>query len=105
MAPEKECVQAGILKKLIGISHLQRRLAAGNRIEELLASRAEREELFARLDLSCEACRPELKELAEELAESDRLLSDAIKAMMDSIGARLGQVKTGMNALKAYGRY
>lgn len=105
MAPEKGCEQAVILKKLIEVSHLQRLLAAEGRIEELFASGAVRDELFSRLDLSCESCRPELEPLARELAESDRVLAEAVKAMMDTIGAKLGQIKTGLSAVKAYGRY
>lgn len=93
------------MRNLIEISRRQVAFAAQGRADELISSRAEREELFGRLDLSCGSCRPELERLALELAESDRVLAEAVQAMMDSIGSRLGQVKTGFSALKAYGRY
>lgn len=102
---EKGCFQAGLLRKLIEISRRQIALAAEDRVDDLIASRAEREELFGKLDLSCESCRPELERQARELAESDRVLAEAVRAMMDSIGLRLGQVKTGVSALKAYARF
>jgi len=102
---DKGCVQAGILRRLIDLSRRQIALAAEGRVEELISSGAERDALFASLDLSCESCRPELESLARELADSDRVLSEAVQAMMDSIGSRLAQVKTGVNALKAYGRF
>lgn len=93
------------MKKLIELSGFQRTLAAEGRMEELLASAALRDELFSRLDLTCDSCRHELEPLARELAESDAALSEAIQSIRDNIGAKLGQVKTGMSALKAYGRY
>lgn len=46
-----------------------------------------------------------LREIARELAESDQALSVEVQLVMDAIGSRLGQVKTGMSAVKAYGRY
>lgn len=46
-----------------------------------------------------------LKELASKLADSDRELSTVVQQVMDTLGSRLGQVKTGMSAVKAYGRY
>lgn len=67
---------------------------------------AERDALFATLDLSGGPGASEgLRELAGELAESDRNLSREVSQVMDSVGSRLGQVKTGMSAVKAYGRY
>jgi hypothetical protein len=99
--------KTAVLKKLLEISTRQRRLADESRVEELLVAQAEREALFSTLDLAAEeprACEA-AKELAGELAESDRLLSAGVQRVMDSVGSRLGQVKTGMSALKAYGRY
>jgi hypothetical protein len=97
-----------VLKKLLEISTLQRRLADESRVEELLLAQVQREAIFSTLDLTCckktPACEAE-KELAAELAESDRLLSGRVQSVMDTLGSRLGQVKTGMSALKAYGRY
>ncbi|CAG1065579.1 hypothetical protein BAC1_01163 [uncultured bacterium] len=104
MAPDN---RTAVLKKLLELSTLQRRLADESRVEELLVAQAEREALFATLDLTGKktpACEAE-KELAAELAESDLLLSGRVQSVMDTIGSRLGQVKTGMSALKAYGRY
>lgn len=104
MAHEDGQTQADIIKKLIETSKLQRRLASEGRIEELFATKVERERLFERIDLTGEPM-PELRALAIELAESDRDLTDAVQRMMDAAGARLGQIKIGMTALKAYGRY
>lgn len=87
------------------LSALQRRYAEENRIEELVSSQTARDELFACLDLSGPSSGPELKAIARELSDSDRVLAGAIQGIMDSIGAKLGKVKTGMNAVKAYGRY
>lgn len=98
-------MQAAVLKRLVEMSGLQRRLASEGRVDELLAASVERDELFAALDLSCDSCRERLRPLARELEESDRVLADAVRSMMEGIGARLGQVKTGMSAIKAYGRY
>lgn len=104
MAPDN---RTAVLKKLLDISTLQLRLVDESRVEELLVAQAEREALFSTLDFAAKkpcACE-EAKELARSLAESDRLLSAGVQRVMDSIGSRLGQVKTGMSALKAYGRY
>jgi hypothetical protein len=98
--------QAGILNRLLEISILQRRLIEENRIEELLSAQIERDWLFSTLDLSGKpSADSALKALARELADSDKELSDAVQQVMDSVGSRLGQVKTGMSAVKAYGRY
>lgn len=100
--------EAATLSGLLEISRLQRRLAAENRIEELLSSQAERDALFSMLDLTGgggTVLDSSLKELASELAESDQLLSAEVSRVMESVGSRLGQVKTGMSAVKAYGRY
>lgn len=98
--------KAGILSRLLEISVLQRRLIEENRIEELLSAQHERAGLFSTLDLSGEpAVDSALKELASKLADSDRELSAVVQQVMDAVGSRLGQVKTGMSAVKAYGRY
>lgn len=98
--------QAGILSRLLEISVLQRRLIEENRIEELLSAQIERAGLFSTLDLSGEPVADSaLKELARKLADSDRELSAIVQQVMDAVGSRLGQVKTGMSAVKAYGRY
>ena len=106
MAPDNR-EQAGILGRLLEISVLQRRLVEENRIEELLSSQAERDGLFAMLDLSGVPVAEGggLRELARELSESDRKLSGEVLQRMDAVGSRLGQVKTGLSAMKAYGRY
>lgn len=104
MALERD-QQAQILRQLVELSSLQRRYAEENRIEELVASQTLRDELFACLDLSGASSDPELKAIAAELSENDRVIVSAIQGIMDGIGAKLGQVKTGMNAVKAYGRY
>ncbi|OGP15015.1 MAG: hypothetical protein A2052_04900 [Deltaproteobacteria bacterium GWA2_54_12] len=105
MAPDNR-EQAGILGRLLEISVLQRRLVEENRIEELLSAQIERAGLFSMLDLSGEPVADSaLKELARELAGSDRELSAVVQQVMDAVGSRLGQVKTGMSAVKAYGRY
>lgn len=104
MAPDNRTV---VLRKLLEISTRQRRLVDENRVEELLVAQAEREAFFATLDLTGKntpAC-GETRELARSLAQSDRLLSDGVQRVMDTVGSRLGQVKTGMSAIKAYGRY
>lgn len=107
MAPDSS-QQAAILMKLLEISRLQLRLVEENRIEELLSSQAERDGLFAMLDLSGGPVAEGgggLRELARELSESDRKLSGEVLQIMDAVGSRLGQVKTGLYAMKAYGRY
>lgn len=105
MAPDNREL-AGILNRLLEISMLQRRLIEENRIEELLSAQIERAGLFSTLDLSGEpGADSALRELARDLADSDRELAAEIGQVMDSIGSRLGQVKTGMSAVKAYGRY
>lgn len=104
MAPDNR-EQAGILNRLLEISILQRRLVEENRIDELLSAQIERAGLFSTLDLSGEPVDDALKELARELADSDRELSAVVQQVMDAVGSRLGQVKTGMSAVKAYGRY
>lgn len=94
--------------KLLEISRLQHRLVEENRIEELLSSQAERDGLFAMLDLSGVPVAEGgdgLRELVRELSESDRKLSGEVRQRMDAVGSRLGQVKTGLSAMKAYGRY
>jgi len=106
VAPDS-CQQAAILMKLLEISRLQLRLVEENRIEELLSSQAERDGLFAMLDLSGGPVAEGggLRELARELSENDRKLSGEVLQRMDAVGSRLGQVKTGLSAMKAYGRY
>lgn len=105
MAPDIS-THAGILSRLLEISILQRRLIEENRIEELLSAQIERAGLFSMLDLSGKPVADhDLKALARELADSDKELSDAVQQVMDGVGSRLGQVKTGMSAVKAYGRY
>lgn len=98
--------QAGILGRLLEISILQRSLISENRVEELFSAQIERDGLFSMLDLSGEpASDSALKELAGKLADSDRELSAEVQQVMDAVASRLGQVKTGMSAVKAYGRY
>lgn len=92
--------------RLLEISILQRRLIEENRIEELLSAQTERAGLFSMLDLSGKpSADSALKELASKLADSDKELSAVVQQVMDTVGSRLGQVKTGMSAVKAYGRY
>jgi hypothetical protein len=105
VAPDRDLRQAEILNKLIEISAVQLEFIGKNRIDELFEAQAERDSLFATLELFGKPSSSELKELASKLAESDRVLSSQISRVMDSIGSRLGQVKTGMSAVKAYGRY
>lgn len=104
MAPECGLGQSEIIKRLFETSRRQLCLASEGRIEELLETGVERERLFAALDLTGEPL-PELSALAAELAGNDRVLADVIRQTMDAIGSKLGQVKTGMTAVKAYGRY
>ena len=97
--------KALILKKLLEISILQRGFIRENRIDELLEAHSVREGLFSMLKGAPTHVPPELAGLARELAESDAELSSSISSIMESIASRLGQVKTGMSAVKAYGRY
>lgn len=97
--------QAQILKKLIEVSALQRCFLRENRIDELLEAQSLSDELFNALESSPAGQSPELSALARELAESDRELSIGVSSVMESIAAKLGQVKTGMSAMKAYNRY
>jgi hypothetical protein len=105
VAPDRDLRQAEILEKLIEISTVQRAFIEKNSIDELISAQAERDALFATLELSGKPASSQLKELARKLSESDRALSSEVSQVMDSIGLRLGQVKTGMSAVKAYGRY
>lgn len=76
-----------------------------NRIDELLEAQSLRDGLFNALESSPPEKSPELSTLARELAENDRELSIGVSSVMESIAAKLGQVKTGMSAMKAYNRY
>lgn len=104
MALERD-EQAEILKKLLEISALQLGFLRENRIDELLEAQSLRDGLFQALESSPAGKSPELSALARELAESDRELSAGVSSVMESIAAKLGQVKTGMSAMKAYNRY
>lgn len=104
MALERD-EQANILKKLLEISVLQLDFLRENRIDELLEAQSLRDGLFHALESSPAGESPELSALARELAESDRELSIGVSSVMESIAAKLGQVKTGMSAMKAYNRY
>lgn len=105
MAPDNR-EQAGILGRLLEISVLQRRLVEENRVEDLLSAQVERAALFSMLDLSGKPVFDSaLRELASKLADSDKELSAEVRQVMDAVASRLGQVKTGMSAVKAYGRY
>jgi len=97
--------QAKILGKLLEISALQLGFLRENRIDELLEAQSLRDGLFNALESSSAGESPELSALARELAESDRELSAGVSSVMESIAAKLGQVKTGMSAMKAYNRY
>lgn len=101
----KELEQAQVLKKLIELSVLQRRFINENRIDELFEAQAARDELFRSIHSAGPQGSPELAGLVRELAESDRELSAGVSSVMESIASKLGQVKTGMSAMKAYGRY
>ncbi len=97
--------KALILNKLLETSILQRGFIRENRIDELLEAHSVREGLFSMLEGAPTQLPPELAGLVRELAESDAELSSAVSFIMESIASRLGQVKTGMSAVKAYGRY
>ena len=90
---------------MIELSTLQRCFIKENRIDELLETHSRREGLFSMLQGASSPVSEELTRLARELAESDRELNCEVSSVMESIAARLGQVKTGISALKAYGRY
>jgi len=97
--------QARILERLIEVSALQLCFLRENRIDELLEAQSLRDGLFHELGSKPAEKSPELAALARELAESDRELSIGVSSVMESIAAKLGQVKTGMSAMKAYNRY
>ena len=97
--------QALILNKLLELSILQRSFIKENKIDELLEAQVLREGLFSMLQRAPSPVSEELTRLARELSESDAELSSSVSSVKESIAARLGQVKTGMSALKAYGRY
>lgn len=97
--------KAEILKKLIEISALQLDFLRENRIEKLFELHSRREGLIKALGSPGADQSPELSTLARELAASDAVLATGVRELMDSIASRLGQVKTGMSAVKAYARY
>lgn len=94
-----------ILNRLLELSALQRRFICEKRIDELIRSQEERNILFTMFrDPGPERSNPALKALADKLSESDRLLAEEVGMVLDSIGARLGQLRSGMAAVKAYNK-
>ncbi len=102
MAPKLD-EQREKLNRLLEISALQRRLVSEKRIDDLLQYHAEREALFATIDLTGSSADGSLKELAHKLSESDSLLMAETRALMEGMSARLNHLKAGQSALRAYG--
>lgn len=93
------------LNRLLEISTIQLRFIKEKRIDEFVACQAERERLFLDLGLPVEGCNDtEARRLLERILENDNLLASEVRAVMGGISSKLGQVKTGRSALKAYSR-
>lgn len=102
MAPKLEEYREK-LNRLLEISILQRRFIKEKRIEEVLSCQAGRDALFASLDLDGASPDPSLRELARKISESDRLLIEETRAVMEAMSSKLNHIKAGQNALRAYG--
>jgi len=98
-----ECLEK--LNRLLEISTLQVRFIKENRLEELLLCQAERDLLFSYLSQnSPHRGDPELKALADKIRENDKRLLSELSTVMGSTSSRLGHLKTGRSAIKAYGQ-
>lgn len=93
-----------ILKAVLETSVLQRRLFDEKRFEDLLLKQKEREDLLSELSslepagLKC----GEARALIAGILDNDRALSLCIESSMGEIAGKLGRIRKGARAVKAY---
>lgn len=103
MASEKGRAEE-ILGRVLELSLLQRRLLDEKRFEELASKQKERETLFIELQgLPGAPYREEpLRSIIVKILDNDRVLSLSMESSMGEISMKLGRIKKGSKAAKAY---
>lgn len=104
---EREIRQAEeVLKSIRAISADQIRQIENKRIEELLASQAERDQLFEELRKIRPECLKDgsLKAVADEIKANDKVIYMNMEALMGTIKGKLKNLKKGARAVRAYSK-
>ncbi|MBI5643163.1 MAG: hypothetical protein HY954_06780 [Deltaproteobacteria bacterium] len=102
MASENRRIE--ILNKILELSARQKRFLDEKRFEELFVSQKEREGLFTELKgLGDDRYKEEpLKGLIARVLEQDKVLSLSIESSMGEIIGKIGMIRKGSKASKAY---
>ena len=97
---------AGILKKVLEISGLQRELLSQGRLAEALQGQMIREGLIEEFKTAENgALKPvdaEALTIAKKIMESDNILNMQANAELDGLKAKLARITSGKMAFKAY---